>query len=107
MGDYYQSSELVDRINWKRIMKMERCSGGHDPVMKGLLKDVIRMCKNLAGSAYVFANLGDCIGFLELVANAGDIEYPEQYDWSDGCAVGLLGEIRKHRGLSMVNSTTV
>ena len=27
MGDYYQSSELVDRINWKRIMKMERCAG--------------------------------------------------------------------------------
>ena len=37
---YYQSDKLIERIDWKELMPLERCAGGHDEHMKGLLKDV-------------------------------------------------------------------
>ena len=41
MGDFYQSSKLIGRINWDNIMQMDRCAGGHDKQMCGLLKNVL------------------------------------------------------------------
>lgn len=40
MFKYTQSDKLIDRIDWENIMDMDRCAGGHDEQMKGLLKDV-------------------------------------------------------------------
>lgn len=40
MPKYYQSTKLVERINWEVIMPLERYSGGHDEQMRSLLKDV-------------------------------------------------------------------
>jgi hypothetical protein len=36
---YYQTDEIQKMIDWEKIMKMNRCAGGHDDQMIGLFKD--------------------------------------------------------------------
>ncbi len=160
MGDYYQSDKLIDRIDWENIMKMDRCSGGHDEQMRGLLKnvtvfghwnegyyqgtvatcvmlmdtcetviyndyygscsgcdawedasdeDVVRLCKQLAAGAYIFANIHDCIEFLEKIASMDETEMrhecPAQYNWGDGTARELLASIYKEYGGNLEHDT--
>jgi hypothetical protein len=77
---YYQSEKLVDRIDWKKIMPMERYAGGHDEQMKGLLKDV---------TVIAHWNEGDYQGQVATCVQLNDTKeiviYQDGYGSCSGC----------------------
>jgi hypothetical protein len=80
--NYYQSSKLIERIDWDKLIPMERWSGGHDEQMQGLLKDV-----------NVIAHYNDCDyqGQVATCVQLNDTQeiviYNDYYGSCDSCDV--------------------
>ena len=77
---YKQSDKLINRIDWKNIMKMPRCAGGHDEQMRGLLKNV---------TVLGHWNEGDYQGYVATCVQLNDtgeiVIYNDLYGSCSGC----------------------
>lgn len=77
---YYQSDKTADRIDWVKIMPMDRDAGGHDQQMRGLLKDV---------TVIGHYNTGDYQGEVATAVQFNDTHeiaiYTDSYGSCSGC----------------------
>ncbi len=77
---YYQSDKLISRINWNEIMTMDRCAGGHDNQMQGLLTNI---------TVLGHYNEGDYQGMVATCVELNDtgevVIYNDSYGSCSGC----------------------
>lgn len=77
---FHQSDSLMSRIDWERVMKMPRYSGGHDEQMKGLFKNAVVIGHYNEGD-YQGA-VSTCVKFVD----TGEIViYNDYYGSCSGC----------------------
>jgi len=77
MSKYYQTDQLQKMIDWKNIMKMPRCAGGHNDQMIGLFKD---------STLIAHWNEGDYQGMVATCVKLPDGKYAIYNDFYGSCS---------------------